>query len=203
MTRETYQHCLGFLPLPTLWSAGMQFVIVSAVVGCLMAPSHAFTLPYSPSHATRPSLRRTLDARRPPTSLHMSTKTEAIVEELKGLTLLEASELVKQIEEAFGVDASAAAAMPMGAMMMPGAAGGAAEAEEVAEQTEFDVILEAVENRIGVIKVLRQLNPELNLKQAKEFVDGLPKAFFEGVPKDKAEDAKKKLEDAGAKITVK
>ncbi|BAU41411.1 MULTISPECIES: 50S ribosomal protein L7/L12 [Cyanophyceae] len=132
----------------------------------------------------------------------MSTATDEILEKLKSLTLLEAAELVKQIEEAFGVTAAA----PVGGMMMmaPGAGGGAAAAEEVEEKTEFDVILEEVpaDKKIAVLKIVRELTG-LGLKEAKEVVESTPKAVREGVPKEAAEEAKKKLEEAGGKVAIK
>lgn len=129
----------------------------------------------------------------------MSAATDQILEQLKSLTLLEAAELVKQIEEAFGVSAAA----PAGGMMMM-AAPGAAAAEEVEEKTEFDVILEEVpaDKKIAVLKVVRALTG-LGLKEAKDMVEATPKAVKEGVAKDAAEDAKKQLEEAGAKVSVK
>jgi large subunit ribosomal protein L7/L12 len=131
----------------------------------------------------------------------MSATTDEILEKLKSLTLLEASELVKQIEEAFGVSAAA----PVGGMMMmaPGA-GGAAPAEEVEEQTEFDVLLEEVpaDKKIAILKVVRTLTG-LGLKEAKDLVEAAPKPVKEGIAKDAAEDAKKQLEEAGAKVSVK
>ncbi len=135
----------------------------------------------------------------------MSAKTDQILEELKTLSLLEASELVKQIEDAFGVDASASGGGGMMMMpgMMPGApAGGDAEPEE--EKTEFDVVLEDVpsDKKIAILKVVRGLTG-LGLKEAKEIVESAPKAIKEGVSKDDAEDAKKQLEDAGAKVALK
>ncbi|MBC6481101.1 MAG: 50S ribosomal protein L7/L12 [Hormoscilla sp. GM7CHS1pb] len=133
----------------------------------------------------------------------MSAATDEILEKLKGLSLLEASELVKQIEEAFGVSAAA----PAGGMMMmaPGAASAAAApAEEVEEQTEFDVVLEEfpAEKKIAVLKVVRALTG-LGLKEAKDLVEGAPKAIKEAIAKDAAEDAKKQLEETGAKVSVK
>ena len=133
----------------------------------------------------------------------MSAKTDEILEQLKSLSLLEASELVKQIEEAFGVSAAA----PAGGMMMPmGAMAGApaAAAEEVEEQTEFDAILEEFDSskKIAVLKVVRAITG-LGLKEAKDLVEGAPKPIKEGIPKDAAEDIKKQLEEAGAKVTVK
>ncbi|MFZ9736467.1 MAG: 50S ribosomal protein L7/L12 [Prochlorotrichaceae cyanobacterium] len=135
----------------------------------------------------------------------MSAKTDEILEALKSLSLLEASELVKQIEEAFGVDASASAGGGM-MMMAPGMMGGAAAApaEEVEEKTEFDVVLEEVpaDKKIAVLKVVRTLTG-LGLKEAKELVESAPKAIKEAVAKEAAEDMKKQLEEAGGKVTVK
>jgi large subunit ribosomal protein L7/L12 len=132
----------------------------------------------------------------------MSAKTDEILEQLKSLSLLEASELVKQIEEAFGVDASAA---PMGGMpMMMAAPAAAAPAEEVEEKTEFDVILEDVpaDKKIAILKVVRALTG-LGLKEAKDLVESTPKAVKEAIAKDAAEDTKKQLEEAGAKVSIK
>lgn len=128
----------------------------------------------------------------------MSAATEQILEQLKALTLLEASELVKQIEEAFGVSAAATGGM---VMMAPGAA---APAEEVVEKTEFDVILDSVpaDKKIAVLKIVRELTG-LGLKEAKDLVEAAPKAVKEGVAKDAAEDAKKRIEEAGGKVTIK
>jgi large subunit ribosomal protein L7/L12 len=136
----------------------------------------------------------------------MSAKTDEILEQLKSLSLLEASELVKQIEEAFGVDASASGGGGM-MMMAPGmmaGAGPAAAAEPEEEKTEFDVILEEVpaDKKIAILKVVRSLTG-LGLKEAKEMVESAPKAIKEAVAKDDAEDAKKQLEEVGAKVAVK
>ena len=130
----------------------------------------------------------------------MSTKTDEILEQLKTLTLLEASELVKQIEEAFGVSAAA----PAGGMMMMAAPGAAAPAEEVEEKTEFDVVLEEVpaDKKIAVLKAVRELTG-LGLKEAKELVESTPKPVKEGIPKEAAEEAKKAIEAAGGKVSVK
>ncbi|MBE9136660.1 50S ribosomal protein L7/L12 [Nodosilinea sp. LEGE 07088] len=135
----------------------------------------------------------------------MSAKTDEILEQLKTLSLLEASELVKQIEEAFGVDASASAGGGM-MMMAPGMMGGAgaAAAEPEEEKTEFDVVLEEVpaDKKIAILKVVRGLTG-LGLKEAKEMVEAAPKAIKEAVTKDDAEDAKKQIEEAGGKVSVK
>jgi len=126
----------------------------------------------------------------------MAGKVESILEEIKGLTLLEAADLVKKMEEAFGV--SAAAAAPV--MVAGGAAAGAAPAEE---KTEFSVVLTEVgANKINVIKAVREVT-SLGLKEAKDLVDGAPKPIKEGVNKDEAAAIKKKFEDAGAKVEVK
>jgi large subunit ribosomal protein L7/L12 len=123
-------------------------------------------------------------------------KVDSILEEIKGLTLLEASDLVKKMEEAFGV--SAAAAAPVAAA--GGAAAGAAPAEE---KTEFTVTLTDVGgNKINVIKAVREVT-SLGLKEAKDLVDGAPKPIKEGISKDEAATIKKKFEDAGAKIEIK
>ncbi|MBE9207921.1 50S ribosomal protein L7/L12 [Nostoc sp. LEGE 06077] len=128
----------------------------------------------------------------------MSATTDAILEQLKSLSLLEAAELVKQIEEAFGVSAAA----PVGvAIAAPGAA---AAPEPVEEKTEFDVILESVpaDKKIAVLKIVRELTG-LGLKEAKDLVEAAPKAVKEAIAKDAAEDAKKRIEEAGGKVTVK
>jgi large subunit ribosomal protein L7/L12 len=127
----------------------------------------------------------------------MANKVEAILEEIKGLTLLEAADLVKKMEEAFGV--SAAAAAPAAAA--GGAAAGGSAAPE--EKTEFSVVLTEVGgNKINVIKVVREVT-SLGLKEAKDLVDGAPKPVKEGVNKDEAASIKKKFEDAGAKVEIK
>ncbi len=122
-------------------------------------------------------------------------KVDTILEEIKGLTLLEASDLVKKMEEAFGVSAAAATVVAGG-----GAAAGAAPAEE---KTEFTVVLTDVGgNKINVIKAVREVT-SLGLKEAKDLVDGAPKTVKEGVNKDEAASIKKKFEDAGAKVEIK
>ena len=126
----------------------------------------------------------------------MAATKEEIIEALKEMTLLEASELVKMIEEEFGVSAAAPAAV----VAAGPAAGAAAEAEE---KTEFDVVLEGFgDNKIAVIKAVREITG-LGLKEAKEAVESAPKAIQEGVAKDKAEEIKAKLEEAGAAVTIK
>jgi large subunit ribosomal protein L7/L12 len=131
----------------------------------------------------------------------MSAATEEILEKLKTLTLLEASELVKGIEEAFGVSAAAPAG---GMMMMAPGAGAAAPAEEVEEKTEFDVVLEEVpaDKKIAILKVVRTLTG-LGLKEAKDLVEAAPKPIKEAIAKDAAEDIKKQLEEAGGKVSIK
>ena len=127
----------------------------------------------------------------------MSEKIDQIVEDLKTLTLLEASELVTAIEETFGVDASAAAG---GAVVMAAAG----TAEEVEEKTEFDISLDEVpaDKKIAVLKVVRTLTG-LGLKEAKELVESAPKQVQEAVAKDAGEDAVKQLEAAGGKASLK
>ena len=127
----------------------------------------------------------------------MSEKVTKLIEDVKELTVLELSELVKALEEEFGVSAAAPAAV---AVAGPAAAGAAAGAEE---KTEFDVILKSAGGeKIKVIKVVREVTG-LGLKEAKDLVDGAPKALKEGAAKDEAEDIKKKLEEVGAEVEVK
>jgi large subunit ribosomal protein L7/L12 len=130
----------------------------------------------------------------------MSAATDEILEKLKSLTLLEASELVKQIEDAFGV--SAAAPAGGGMMMMPSAAPAAA-AEPVEEQTEFTVVLDEIgTDKIKVLKEVRNIT-SLGLKEAKDLVEAAPKAVKEGIKKEEAEAIKKQLEEVGAKVSIK
>ena len=130
----------------------------------------------------------------------MAITKDEVVEYLKGMTLLEASELVKELEEVFGVSAAAAAA-PMMMAAPAGDGGGAAAAEE---KDSFDVILTAAGgNKIAVIKVVREVVAGLGLKEAKDLVDGAPKPLKEGVSKDEAEEIKTKLTEAGATVELK
>jgi large subunit ribosomal protein L7/L12 len=126
----------------------------------------------------------------------MSEKIDQIIESLKTLTLLEASELVTKIEDTFGVDASASS----GATMVMAAP---AVIEEVEEKTEFNVLLEEVpaDKKIAILKVVRGLTG-LGLKEAKEIVESAPKQIQEGLGKDAAEQAKKQLEEVGAKVSL-
>ncbi|MBK8466155.1 MAG: 50S ribosomal protein L7/L12 [Chloracidobacterium sp.] len=129
----------------------------------------------------------------------MAVTKDDVVEYLKGMTLLEASELVKELEEVFGVSAAAAAA-PM--MMAAGAGADAAPAAE--EKDAFDVILSSAGgNKIAVIKVVREVVAGLGLKEAKDLVDGAPKPLKEGVSKAEAEEIKTKLTEAGATVELK
>ncbi|MBM5815930.1 MAG: 50S ribosomal protein L7/L12 [Cyanobacteriota bacterium] len=127
----------------------------------------------------------------------MTAATDQILEQLKTLSLLEASELVKQIEEAFGVSAAASAGVVM-------AAPAAAAAEPVEEQTEFDVILDSFDAaaKIKVLKAVREVTG-LGLGEAKALVEAAPKAVKEGVKKEDAEALKKTIEEAGGKVTIK
>lgn len=126
----------------------------------------------------------------------MSEKVTKLIEEVKSLTVLELSELVKALEEEFGVSAAA----PVAVAAAP-AAGGAAPAAE--EKTDFDVVLEeAGAEKIKVIKVVREITG-LGLKDAKDLVDGAPKTIKEAAPKAEADEMKKKLEEVGAKVTLK
>ena len=130
----------------------------------------------------------------------MSERVDKIVEEIQGLSLLEASELVKMLEEKLGVSAAAAAPVVVaGAAGGPG--GGAAAPAE--EQTEFSVILTAIgANKINVIKAVREVT-SLGLKEAKDLVDGAPKPIKEGVGKEEAETLKKKFTEVGATVEIK
>lgn len=126
----------------------------------------------------------------------MALTKEEILDAIASMTVLEVSELIKMMEEKFGVSAAAAAV----AVAAPAAGGGAAAAEE---KTEFDVVLAEVgSNKIAVIKAVRELTG-LGLKEAKDMVEGAPKAVKEALPKADAEEAKKKLEAAGAKVELK
>jgi large subunit ribosomal protein L7/L12 len=129
---------------------------------------------------------------------------QKLVEELSALTVIEAAELKRLLEDAWGVEAAAPMAMgAMPMMAMGGAAAPAAAAEEVEEQTEFNVILKDIgPKKIEVIKVVRSLT-NLGLKEAKDLVEGVPSTVLEGVSKDAAADAKGKLESAGAGVDVK
>jgi len=129
----------------------------------------------------------------------MSERVEKLVEEIKGLSLLEAADLVKRLEEALGV--SAAAAAPV--VVAGAASAGPAAAAPVEEKTEFSVVLTAVgANKINVIKAVREVT-SLGLKEAKDLVEAAPKAIKEGVNKDEAEAIKKKFTEAGATVEVK
>jgi large subunit ribosomal protein L7/L12 len=128
----------------------------------------------------------------------MSDKVAKLIEDVKALTVLELSELVKALEEEFGVSAAA----PVAVAAAP-AAGEAAAAPAAEEKTEFDAVLAEIgANKIAVIKVVREITG-LGLKEAKELVDNAPKPVKEGVSKDEAEEIKKKLEEAGAKVELK
>ena len=131
----------------------------------------------------------------------MAVKKEDVIEYLKSMTLLEASELVKELEEVFGV--SAAAAAPM--MMAAGAGAGGGDAAPAAEEKDtFDVVLTAAGgNKIAVIKVVREVVAGLGLKEAKDLVDGAPKPLKEGVSKAEADEIKTKLTEAGATVELK
>ncbi|HZH33751.1 MAG TPA: 50S ribosomal protein L7/L12 [Pyrinomonadaceae bacterium] len=129
----------------------------------------------------------------------MAATREDVIDFLKNMTLLEASQLVKELEEVFGVSAAAAAVAAA-----PAGGGGGGEAAPAAEEkSEFDVVLQAAGgNKINVIKVVREITA-LGLKEAKDLVDGAPKAIKEGVSKDEAESIRAKLADAGATVEVK
>mmetsp|Transcript_23561 Transcript_23561/g.44485 ORF Transcript_23561/g.44485 Transcript_23561/m.44485 type:complete len:180 (-) Transcript_23561:39-578(-) len=167
--------------------AGPLAAVLLALAGMCAMSSEAFV---SGAPSMRGASRSVAVAR--------ESKVDDIVEELKGLTLLEASELVKAIEETFGVDASASA----GAVVMAAPGGGGEEAAAAPEKTEFDVVLKEVpkEKKIAVIKAVRAITG-LGLKEAKGLADN-PGKIVEGKPKDFCEDAVKQLEEAGAKAVV-
>ena len=128
------------------------------------------------------------------------SKLDKIVEDLSSLTVLEAAELSKLLEEKWGVSAAAPVAMAMPA----GGAGGAAPAEAAEEQTEFTVVLtNGGDKKINVIKEVRGVRPDLGLKEAKDLVEGAPQNVVENVSKQAAEELKKKLEEAGATVQIK
>ena len=128
------------------------------------------------------------------------SKLDKIVEDLSSLTVLEAAELSKLLEEKWGVSAAAPVAMAMPA----GGAGGAAPAEAAEEQTEFTVVLTAGgDKKINVIKEVRGARPDLGLKEAKDLVEGAPQNVVENVSKQAADELKKKLEEAGATVQIK
>lgn len=131
----------------------------------------------------------------------MSTTTNEIIEKLKSITLLEAAELVTQIEETFGVDASAP--VMTGGFMAAPATGSSASQEVVEEKTTFDLILEDVpsDKRVPVLKIIRNLT-NLDLKEAKESITSLPKTILQGISKEDADGAQKQLEEAGAKVKI-
>lgn len=125
----------------------------------------------------------------------LSDKTKKIAEQIEGLTVVEVAELASYLEEKFGVTAMAAVAAPAGA---------AAPAEEVEEKTSFTVVLTAAgDNKLGVIKALREINPQLGLMEAKKVAESAPQEVLKDVKKEPAEEAKKKLETAGAKVELK
>jgi large subunit ribosomal protein L7/L12 len=129
----------------------------------------------------------------------MSATTDAILEQLKTLSLLEAAELVKQIEEAFGVSAQASMGVPMTMAVGP------AVVDEAEAKTEFNVVLEGLvdeSKKISVLKVVRAITG-LGLKEAKDLVEATPKDVLTGVPQAAADDAKKQLEEAGGKVAIK
>ena len=127
------------------------------------------------------------------------SKLDKIVEDLSSLTVLEAAELSKLLEEKWGVSAAAPVAMAM-----PAGGGGAAPAEAAEEQTEFTVVLTAGgDKKINVIKEVRGVRPDLGLKEAKDLVEGAPQNVLENVSKQVADEAKKKLEEAGATVQIK
>eukprot|EP00469_Lotharella_globosa_P006628 CAMPEP_0167785894 /NCGR_PEP_ID=MMETSP0111_2-20121227/8478_1 /TAXON_ID=91324 /ORGANISM="Lotharella globosa, Strain CCCM811" /LENGTH=202 /DNA_ID=CAMNT_0007677191 /DNA_START=68 /DNA_END=676 /DNA_ORIENTATION=+ len=183
--------------LCTLAFSGRDTALATSVVSRRTAPVSFRTQMRAPRQYRSVRVR---DGEEPS---EVSPVVSEIVDKLKTMSLLEASQLVKQIEETFGVDASAAAGGGM-MMMAPGAAGGAAAAEEEGAKDAFDVVLEAVDDskRVAALKAIRGLTG-VGLKEAKEFITGFPKNIKEGISKDDAEAAKKDLEAAGLKVAIK
>lgn len=132
----------------------------------------------------------------------LSPKIQGLIKTIEGLTMLEVNELVKALEEKFGVTAAPVA---FGAGAVPAAAGPSeTQAAEAEEKTSFNVVLVATGgNKIGAIKAVREINPNLGLKEAKDLVEAAPKVVVEGVKKEVAEEARKKLEASGAKVELK
>lgn len=134
-------------------------------------------------------------------SQKISSKLKKIIEEIEKLSVLELAELVKALEDKFGVSAAAPVAMTAAPTVGEGQSTGAQPAEE---KTEFNVILSAAgANKIAVIKAVREVKPDLGLKEAKDLVESAPKELLSGVKKEEAEEAKKKLEETGAQVEIK
>ena len=171
-----------------------------ALVALVMASASAF-IAHTPARSAWTAARPT--ASRTAVELQ-SAVVEDIMDKLKGLTLLEASELVKEIEDTFGVDASAGGGGMMMAMPAGGGGDAGADAGPAEEQSEFDVILSDVpaDKKIAILKVVRTITG-LGLKEAKEMVEAAPKAIKEAAGKEEAEEAKKNLEEAGAVCALK
>lgn len=167
----------------------------------LASPKPAFLqFPFNPQNPSLSASHRASHVR-PLAAVAVPEKIEKIGDEIAGLTLEEAKGLVDFLQDKLGV--SAAALAPVAAVAAAPGAGGDAGAAAPEEKTEFDVVIEDVPSnvRIAVIKAVRALT-SLALKEAKELIEGLPKKFKEGVSKDEAEDAKKQLEEAGAKVAI-
>lgn len=147
--------------------------------------------------AAKPAETKTEDKK---SDVKVSAKLQKIIDEVEKLTVLELSELVKALEDKFGVSAAA----PMMVAGSAGAPAAGAAAAPVEEKTEFDVILAAAgANKIAVIKAVREINQNLGLKEAKDLVEAAPKPVLEGAKKEDADTAKKKLEEAGATVEMK
>ncbi|XP_030447645.1 50S ribosomal protein L12, chloroplastic-like [Syzygium oleosum] len=165
-------------------------------------PSSALQFPFRPSPAAPLTTHRpTTTAVHPVAAVEAPEKIGKLGDEISGLTLAEARALVDYLQDKLGV--SAAAFAPAAVAVAPGAGGDPGGAAAVEEKTEFDVVIEEVPSsaRISVIKAVRA-QTSLALKEAKELIEGLPKKFKEGVSKEEAEDAKKQLEEAGAKVAI-
>ncbi|XP_015576186.1 50S ribosomal protein L12, chloroplastic-like [Ricinus communis] len=188
--------------MATATSSSLTKTLTLSTPSLYPTPSRAthFSLQF-PLHSTFPTHRSTFTSLRRISAVEAPEKIEKLGAEISSLTLEEARTLVDYLQDKLGV--SAAAFAPAAAVAAPGAGAGDGAAAVVEEKTEFDVVIEEVpaNARIAVIKAVRALT-SLALKEAKELIEGLPKKFKEGISKEEAEDAKKQLEEAGAKINI-
>merc|ERR1719387_737692 len=186
----------------------MMAEVATLLLGALrdsvdMPESHTVLPASIPQNMAVPATAQTF-ASRVRSSPVMSAAVDEVMDKLKSMTLLEASELVKAIEETFDVDASVGGGMMMAAPMAGGAVAGGAAGEAAAEKTEFDLVLDSfpADKKIAVLKIVREITG-LGLKDAKDMVEKAPCTLKEGASKTECEEAQKKLEDAGAKVELK
>merc|ERR1719387_2293524 len=188
----------------TLEAAQDTALLLGALRDSVDMPESHTVLPASiPQNMAVPATAQTF-ASRVRSSPVMSAAVDEVMDKLKSMTLLEASELVKAIEETFDVDASVGGGMMMAAPMAGGAVAGGAAGEAAAEKTEFDLVLDSfpADKKIAVLKIVREITG-LGLKDAKDMVEKAPCTLKEGASKTECEEAQKKLEDAGAKVELK